>query len=424
MKQVVFISHANPEDNYFASWLASKLKLLGYDAWVDINDLLAGDSAWYEIERMIRDNSARFLSVASKDYIKKARTPGSGIRKEISCAMTVKDIPGFIIPIRYDESDYADFSIDLLEYDAIDFHTNWADGLRELVDVLVKRNTVKITTEPNVIQFWFDSLKIKSNLIERDERHYTNWFPITLPPLIYLHQSPEVKPFPFTYVSDRALSFSSNDGLDHHGKPVTPCIFNVELFRHSNDIISEDGFIIKKPNNKLVQLLNETFRGYLIRRGLSVYSQSINKEVFYFPSSFLNRRQVNLKRLRKGRRAVVGKAGEFTWHFGISHSASLFPSACYKVFYHLIFSDKDEHLLNAEDQHALRRRVPSDWFNRKWFETLLAMMLKISDSTHENIMNIEVGVDSLMSVGVIPIDVVSKMGYIEPSDEPDANIPE
>ena len=31
----LFISHANPEDNYFALWLASKLAMLGYKVWVD-----------------------------------------------------------------------------------------------------------------------------------------------------------------------------------------------------------------------------------------------------------------------------------------------------------------------------------------------------------------------------------------------------
>ncbi len=39
----IFISHANPEDNYFASWLATKLNLLGYEVWCDTEELKGGE---------------------------------------------------------------------------------------------------------------------------------------------------------------------------------------------------------------------------------------------------------------------------------------------------------------------------------------------------------------------------------------------
>ena len=39
MKDTIFISHATPTDNIFATWLATKLELCGYKVWVDLNDL-------------------------------------------------------------------------------------------------------------------------------------------------------------------------------------------------------------------------------------------------------------------------------------------------------------------------------------------------------------------------------------------------
>lgn len=39
-RDVLFVSHANPEDNDFAQWLTLKLVSLGYHAWSDVTKLL------------------------------------------------------------------------------------------------------------------------------------------------------------------------------------------------------------------------------------------------------------------------------------------------------------------------------------------------------------------------------------------------
>lgn len=40
MKETIFISHANPENIYFAALLSGKLRLFGYKVWVDVKDSL------------------------------------------------------------------------------------------------------------------------------------------------------------------------------------------------------------------------------------------------------------------------------------------------------------------------------------------------------------------------------------------------
>lgn len=37
-RRLVFISHANPEDNPAAAWFATQLTLLGYDVWCDLKN--------------------------------------------------------------------------------------------------------------------------------------------------------------------------------------------------------------------------------------------------------------------------------------------------------------------------------------------------------------------------------------------------
>lgn len=66
MRNIVFISHANPEDNGFSLWLSMQLMRHGYDVWCDLIKLPGGETFWHEIEQTIRHKSAKFLYVLSK----------------------------------------------------------------------------------------------------------------------------------------------------------------------------------------------------------------------------------------------------------------------------------------------------------------------------------------------------------------------
>src|ERR1039458_1577920 len=127
MKDTIFISHANPEDDYFATWLASKLSLFGYKVWVDVKNIKPGLYFNRDFERVIKENAVRFLAVVSEDYITKSKIDDTGVMNEILCARTVKDIEGFIIPLRYDDCDYGEFTVGIRGRLAISFEKNWAE---------------------------------------------------------------------------------------------------------------------------------------------------------------------------------------------------------------------------------------------------------------------------------------------------------
>ncbi len=40
---MIFISHANPDDNVFTRWLALQLVRCGYPVWCDLTRLMGGD---------------------------------------------------------------------------------------------------------------------------------------------------------------------------------------------------------------------------------------------------------------------------------------------------------------------------------------------------------------------------------------------
>ena len=55
-RRVLFISHANPQDNTFAAWLAAQLAIAGYEVWCDVTKLLGGEAWWSDIDQAIAQN--------------------------------------------------------------------------------------------------------------------------------------------------------------------------------------------------------------------------------------------------------------------------------------------------------------------------------------------------------------------------------
>jgi hypothetical protein len=429
MKNTLFISHANPEDNYFAAWLASKLRLLGYKVWVDVKDISAGQYFSRDYEKIIREDTNRFLPILSSDYINKAKQTDSGVMNEILIARTVKDIEEFIVPLRYDDSDYNSFPGGIIGRDAIPFNLNWATGLQELLQFLSDKNTPKAEVEPNVINFWFESQKIKSEPIPKEEKHYTNWFKIDLPEYTFIHKptllnDSDFVELPSTYIKEanHIITFTSDHTIENFTEISSSYkVKTVQFLEHSPIALNENLNLVN-PNYLLVKLLNRSFERHLLRRGLDTYTQSNKNSVFIFPYSLENLKRVPLNKFGKNGRIIIGKTTEFTWYFGISHSASLYPIPCFKIFYHIIFKDNHGNFLESDDQHALRRSMPSSWFNRKWLETLLAMMFKISGYSKDNKIMISIDEEMDLPVDVLPISLISPIGYNEPQDEPKPQI--
>src|SRR3954452_16791452 len=128
-RDVIFISHATPDDNEFVRWLGSRLTGCGYKVWADIFDLAGGTPFWISIEDAIRKKALKVVVVVSHASCDPAR---SGVRNEISVADTVKKSlkdNGFIIPVRIDDVPFADLPIQIHQLNAIDFSKGWGAKL-------------------------------------------------------------------------------------------------------------------------------------------------------------------------------------------------------------------------------------------------------------------------------------------------------
>jgi len=190
MKRLLFISHAAPEDNYLAAWLASKLRLLGYEVWVDVKDLRAGSSFWNEIELKMRDESCCFLALVSQSYIEKSRNKNSGVFSEITLAKTLsRSLDNYIIPIKVDSSSYDDFPINILPLDTIDFSRNWGTGLNDLVEEIVTREIYKSESDNTVLAQWYNFQKSQKVVRKKEESYSSNWFGVSLPETVFVYKS-------------------------------------------------------------------------------------------------------------------------------------------------------------------------------------------------------------------------------------------
>ena len=86
-RDVLFISHATPDDNEFVRWLGTRLTGYGYKVWADIFDLAGGTPFWISIEDAIRKKALKVVFVVSKASCHPDRT---GVRNEISVADAVR----------------------------------------------------------------------------------------------------------------------------------------------------------------------------------------------------------------------------------------------------------------------------------------------------------------------------------------------
>ena len=97
-RHLVFICHANPEDNEFASWLGTRLTAAGYEAWADVLNLLGGETFWRDIGNAIKEEAAVVVVALSHASYQK-----DGVLDEIALAVNTGRQHGkelFIIPIR------------------------------------------------------------------------------------------------------------------------------------------------------------------------------------------------------------------------------------------------------------------------------------------------------------------------------------
>ena len=127
-RDIIFLSHANPEDNQFTKWLATKVAQQGYSVFCDLIDFKGGEDFWRDAEVAIRSRAAKMVFVLSR-----ASNVKQGPLNELRVAANVArgdDIHDFIIPIGIDDLSPRDANIEISRLNIISAQQNWAAALR------------------------------------------------------------------------------------------------------------------------------------------------------------------------------------------------------------------------------------------------------------------------------------------------------
>jgi TIR domain len=385
-RDVVFISHATPDDNEFVRWLGTRLTGYGYKVWADIFDLAGGTPFWISIEDAIRKKAVKVVMVVSHASCDPGR---SGVRNEISVADAVKRSlkdDEFIIPVRIDDVPFGDLPIQIHQLNAIDFSKGWGAKLADLVDTLTKAGVPRVVTDLTAEFDRWRAASVRSDVVvERGEEPLLS----TILPIMRLpeevsffeyegenrkfEEAVEDLPHPVAWHNRLLVSFAAAHEIQEH----LPAEFIVALRTNASFSAFLDGALTdpigphrRDANNWAVRMLRQSFEKHLSHRGLQSYEASAGT-VMFFPKDLLPEDRVTYTNA-KGRetyKQVVGfsKVLNAHWHLGMRAVVRLGYTPSLRLRPYVVFTrDGREPLKDADEMTRMRRRFCKSWFNHVW----------------------------------------------------------
>lgn len=385
-RDIIFISHATPNDNEFVRWLGTRLTGHGYKVWADIFDLAGGTPFWISIEDALRKRALKVIFVGSRASCEPGR---SGVRNEISVADAIKKSlkdSEFIIPVRIDDVPFDEFPIQIHQLNAIDFTAGWGAKLALLVDTLTKAKVPRTVTDLGAEFDRWRQVSVRSDVVlERgDEPLITSILPIlALPDEISFYEYDGEKgafedavrslSYPSAMHHRLLVSFAGAGEIQARLPPgLTVALRGIAKLPDFLDGAVTDpiGPNRSDANNWAVRMLRESFEAHLAQRGLLSYDASAGT-VMFFPKDLLPEDRVYYVNA-KGKRTykqIVGfsKVLNAHWHLGMRAVVRLGDVPTVRLRPYVVFSrDGRQPLQDAGEMTKLRRRFCKSWFNHVW----------------------------------------------------------
>ena len=440
-RDMLFVSHANPEDNEFSRWLALRLAKEGYPVWCDLTKLLGGEDFWKDIEYAIRERTAKFLYVLSRTSNIK-----EGPLRELHLAQNVahqKNLRDFVIPLHIDDLPHSEFNIQIARIVSISFCNRWADGLKALLDKLEEE---KIEKSPDfspgaVASWWKTQFSAEQGVISQEDHYLSNWFPVqSMPSDIHFHtlkksgiglfEGPKDLPFPGYQHGISLVSFADRD--DFEGK-LGPDMRISETHTLSLEKFIDQGIAGtraggKEARNMVSYLLRIGSEDFLSKRGLPDYPMSDRGRVFYFTKGLVTDDTIRFigvdgketyRNIVGYRTVSVNKNGGIRkrfWHFGVRAKPIVYPLPALIIKTHVIFSDDGYTPWdNKARMHRTRRSQCKNWWNPEWRDRMLATLYWLSDE--KGVIEIALGEGITVRVPNLPVTFYSPVFFHDPMKE-------
>jgi hypothetical protein len=441
MRDVVFLSHANPEDNEFTLWLTLQLANEGYRVWCDLTQLLGGEDFWHDAERAIRERAIKLIYVLSTTSNTK-----EGPLQELQVAKNVarnEHLADFIIPALIDGLSYSQFNIQLARINAIPFVDGWAKALQILLTKLRKDGvpTSSSFSPTAVASWWRTQFSAEQGILNVPEDYLSNWFPIrSLPSQVYLHQLsksgigrldiPPELPYPAFQHNRFIVSFApADDFAGQLGSSLSiedSCL--VPITGPDTELPGLRPLDRRQTRDFVVRLLAMAWNQMIRERRLPTYELSNRARCFYFTTGLTQNDSVSFTRSdgRRTFRKVVGQkrlsgvslqaATIRFWHFGVQAKPLVYPTAAYIIKPHVLFSADGSQIWDSKRRlHRARRSQCKNWWNPEWRDRILATMAWLAVGKAD----IEVGLGTNLTISVsrFPRTFTSPVSYRDPERE-------
>lgn len=442
-RDILFISHALPEDNEFVLWLASRLRNEGYQVWCELNEIHGGEHFWKKIQPIIRNQAAKFIFVASHVSVSEEKI---GVREEWDYAKAIERefrLNEFIIPINLDGVN-SNAIIGMTGLAMLQFQNSWAAGFKALIKKLQKDNVPKQTeNSPLSVAHWLTNRYGQhSGFFPKQEVFYSNWldFP-QLPDAFYVHeysnkeqadtavsQMRNEQSFPAVQHERFVISFAKTlpeinthnavsifESVALSAKETKP----IETKKILNRTYQSDEFpTTRDASNLLVQLLRQCVHEFLESIGLQTYSLANKKICYYYQKDSAESPDVTVKFNYQGKpksRQLTGKYFDDVWHYGVSFNPRLRPHPCISFKGHIVFSN-DGHTIWSDKKklHAARRKKGKRMYNAAWRDLWLAFLNSLSED--QQAFAVRITNDDRMWLSTLPVMFSSDRGYEDPQD--------
>lgn len=434
MNEHIFISHATPEDNEFSIWLASRLEMMGYNVWIDKDNLLGGERFWPTIQKAVQ-NSSKVLLVYSKHIVTEEGVLKQGVENEIEYAKSIANgRQDYLIPLHIDDSGF-NLAIGLPSINQIPFNQNWAEGLKQLVRKLEKDQVPKNNEISSSFTNWYENEYIsKCSIIAQKELYYSSWWTVKEMPLTFFMYQFETREqakavcdneinqtVPISLQSNVLVTFEkelnfqiSKDGQTFEIKPKQIYSFKI------HDICSIDSKVFPTQidvENSLKRFLKLLISKILKNKGRRDYKLA-NKNYAYYLPAYRDEKAITIeykfsKKTKK--KSIFGKYKNIgNWHYAISVYPMLYPFFGYSIKPHILFSSDGFKIIEDDKKtHSYRREKGSRFFNEEWRDMYLAFIQGIIDIDGE--IKIKVTRDNeYFKMKLYPEFFWSEVGYNDP----------
>ena len=390
-RETILITHANPEDNRFARWLAGRLTTAGYKVWVDVRALRGGDDFWDKIEHVLRHEAIKQIVVVSEHIGKQ------GVKKELALGDVVRrklNDPEFMIPVRIADVDFGDFPTEILRQNAHNAYPNWAACLEPLFETLNSAGVAKVA-HPDAEQLAMIVAAQEEGrklVAETPETLYSNWFELKARPDVWVMEArgttaqleawSQFTRVPHVLHDGGAIAFCGPEAiarLDDHAPPL-----KARASLPFNGVI--DGTYSRQFGQRadarrlVVNLMRQHWDRAMHRLGLVAVDFASGARGRFFPDGLIDGRvQLKLADGHRIDRVLSGKFKDRRWHLCLVAQPKLWPDALFRVHANVAVTIDGHTPIPGEQLQRIRLRLTRSWFNDKWRDMLLAAMGWLAD---------------------------------------------